>query len=481
MVSQGLFQSQSQRQEQIMAPQQIQSLEVLLASIQELQTKISEELAENPTLEQTTPGNEDLSGDILTNTESAQKNETATEQRENDDAGMAELARLTDSWQNNIPSGTSTYSAEDAEKRQYLFDSLTVEQSLQEFLLEQLRFRDVDPKTEKLAELVIGSIDDSGYLRSIPADLATVSGVSMDEMERVIHFVQSFDPPGIGALDIKECLLLQLERKGLKKSSLYTLVKKHLEDIGSNKLPFIAKKMNVEIEELRDMIAQIKELSPHPGAYLAPDSPQFITPEVTIKEIDGEFIAVPNNDHIPRLQLSQNYIKILENPSTPHDVKEYIRENLNKSKALMKSISLRQSTIMRIAEVILDTQYDFFKHGVEHLKPLTMQQVADKLDIHETTVSRAIANKYIQTPKGLFEFKYFFSAGYQSESGEEISNRSVMEKIRDIISKEDTSKPYSDQKLSEILKEKGLNVARRTVAKYREAMSIPTSNLRKEF
>lgn len=482
MVNQGLFQSQSQRQEQIMAPQQIQSLEVLLASIQELQTKISQELSENPTLEQTTPGNEDLSGDILTNTESAQKNETNEEQRENDDAGIAELVRLADSWRNNISAkGASTYSPEDAEKRQFLFDSLTVEQSLQEFLLEQLRFRDVDSTTAKLAELVIGSIDDSGYLKSIPADLATVSGVSLEEMERIIHFVQSFDPPGIGARDIKECLLLQLERKGLKKSPLYTLVKKHLENVGANKLPMVAKRMNVGIDELRSMIAQIKELSPHPGAHLAPDAPQFITPEVTISEVDGEFVAVANNDHIPKLQLSQNYIKILEDPSTPRDVKEYIRENLNKSKALMKSISQRQSTIMRIAQVILDSQYDFFRHGVEQLKPLTMQQVADKLGIHETTVSRAIANKYMLTPRGLFEFKFFFSAGYQSESGEDISSRSVMEKIKDIISKENTAKPYSDQKISEMLKEQGLNVARRTVAKYRESMSIPTSNLRKEF
>ena len=465
-----------------MAPQQIQSLEVLLASIQELQAKISEELTENPTLEQITPGNEELSGDILTNTESAQKNETTAEQRANDDAGMAELVRLADSWRDNIGgSGPSTYSPEDAEKRQYLFDSLTIEQSLQESLLEQLRFRDVDADTAKLAELVIGSIDDSGYLRSIPADLATVSGVTLEEMQRIIRFVQSFDPPGIGACDIKECLLLQLERKGLKTSPLHTLVSKYLDDVGANKLPMVAKRMNVEIEELREMISQIKELSPHPGAHLAPGAPQFITPEVTILEEEGEFVAVANNEHIPRLQLSQNYIKILEDPSTSHEVKEYIRENLNKSKALMKSISQRQSTIMRIAQVILDSQYDFFRHGVEHLKPLTMQQVADKLGLHETTVSRAIANKYIQTPRGLFEFKYFFSAGYKSESGEEISNRSVMEKIKDIISKEDTTKPYSDQKLSEMLKEKGLNVARRTVAKYRESMSIPTSNLRKEF
>jgi RNA polymerase sigma-54 factor len=465
-----------------MAPQQIQSLEVLMASVQELQTKISQELAENPTLEQISPGNEDLSGDILTKTESTQKNETSDELRENDDAGLAEFARLADSWSNTLPAGPpSGFTAEDAEKRQYLFDSLTVEQSLQEYLLEQLRFQDVDPKTAELAELVIGSIDDSGYLRSITADLATVSGVSLDEMERVIRFVQTFDPPGIGARDIRECLLLQLEREGLKDSKLHTLVSRHLDDIAANKLPLVAKRMNVTMDELRNMLEEMKRFNPHPGAHLTPDSPLYITPEVTIEEVDGEFVIIPNKEHVPRLRLSQNYLRILEDPSTSNEVKEYIREKLNKSKALIKSIDQRQSTIMRISEVILDTQYDFFKYGIDHLKPLTMQQVADKLGIHETTVSRAIANKFIQTPRGLFEYKYFFSSGYQSESGEEVSNRSVMEKIREIIAREDSSKPLSDQKISDILKERGLNVARRTVAKYRESMGIPTSNLRKEF
>lgn len=466
-----------------MAPQQIQSLEVLLASIQELQTKISQELADNPTLEQISHGNEDLSGDILTSTESGQKNETSDERRENDDAGLAELARLADSWRNSFhDAGTSTFSAENAEKRQYLFDSLTIEQSLQEYLMEQLRFQDVDEKTAKLAELVIGSIDNSGYLRSITADLATVSGVSLEEMERVIRFVQTFDPPGIGACDIRECLLLQIERKGLRNTPLYKLVSRHLDDIAANKLPLVAKRMNVTIDELRGLLDEMKQFNPHPGAHLAPESSVFITPEATIiEDDDGVLALVPNKEHIPRLQLSQNYLKILEDPSTAPDVKEYIREKMNKSKALMKSIDQRQSTIMRISEVILDTQYEFFKHGIDRLKPLTMQQVADKLGLHETTVSRAIANKYIQTPRGLLEYKFFFSSGYQAESGEEVSNRSVMEKIREIIVREDTSKPYSDQKISEMLKEQGLNVARRTVAKYRESMGIPPSNLRREF
>ena len=483
MVEQGLYQSQDLKQEQILAPQQIQSLEILLASVQELQTKISNELAENPTLEQETPGNEDLAGDVLSETDSAQKQATPEEKREIDEDAAA-MVQLADSWQNSIPfsgSGTRLHTEDDEEKRKFLFDSLTAEPSLQEQLLEQLRLSDANEETAKLAELIIGSIDDSGYLRSIPADLATVGGVSIKEVERVLKFVQSFDPPGIAARDPRECLMLQLERKGKKDQPVYRLVKDHLDELGSNKLPQIAKSMGVSIAELHKMIEEIRKLAPYPGSAFSPDRSVYIVPEVSIVEEGGKLIVKKEQGHLPKLRISQYYLKLLEDSSVSQETKQYIREKLAGSKALMKSIIQRQSTIAQIAEVILDTQYDFFTKGIDHLHPLTMQQVADKLGIHETTVSRAIANKYIQTPMGLFEFKFFFSSGFHAENGEEVSNRSVMEKIKDIIAKEDPAKPYSDLKLTEMLKKEGLSVARRTVAKYRESMGIPSSHLRKEY
>ena len=483
MGQQGLYQSQDLKQEQTLAPQQIQSLEVLLASAQELQVKISEELTDNPTLELITPGNEDLVGDVIADAESAQNQLTPEEKKSSEDDGVAEMIQLADSWQNSIPfSGTSGgQNSVDEEKRDFLFDSLTAEPSLQELLLEQLRLSDADEKTAELAELIIGSIDDSGYLRSILADLATVGGVSVKEMESVLKFVQTFDPPGIGARNPKECLMLQLERQGKEKSEVYTLVKNHLDDIAANRLPLVAKKMGITMEHLHELMEEIKLLNPYPGSLLSPNKPVYIVPEVTIYEEDGEFKVKKEERHLPQLRISQYYLKLLESPSTSKEAKEYIRQKLAKSKALMKSISQRQSTIVQIAEVILDTQYDFFKKGIDYLHPLTMQQVADKLGIHETTVSRAIANKYIQTPAGLFEFKFFFSTGFQSNDGTEVSNRSVMEKIKDLIAREDTSKPYSDLKLTKLLKEEGLSVARRTVAKYREALGIPSSHMRKEF
>ncbi len=484
MVQQGLYQSQDLRQDQILAPQQIQSLEILLASVQELQVKISEELSENPTLEQISPGNEDLVGDVLSDAESAQNKPTQEEKKNSENDAVTEMLHLADSWQNSVPfSGAGGWQSSDVdgEKRDFFFDSLTAEPSLQELLLEQLRLSDADTKIIALAELIIGSIDDSGYMRSILADLATVGGVSIKKMEKILTFVQSFDPAGIGARDPRECLMIQLERNGKKNSDVYTLVNQHLDELAANKLPQIIKQMGITMDRLHELMEEVKLLNPYPGSLLSPNKPVYIVPEVTILEDEGEFKVKKEVRHLPQLRISQYYIKLLDSPSTSKEAKEYIRQKLASSKALMKSITQRQSTICQIAEVILDTQYDFFKNGIDFLHPLTMQQVADKLGIHETTVSRAIANKYLQTPSGLFEFKFFFSTGFQSNDGSAVSNRSVMEKIKDIIAREDTAKPYSDLKLTNLLKEEGLSVARRTVAKYREAIGIPSSHLRKEF
>lgn len=484
LVEQGLNQTQTLRQEQILAPQQIQSLEVLLAPLQELQAKITAEIAENPTLEQETPGNEDLAGDVIAATGTSQLSDTEEERKNSDDDGVAEIMRLAESWRDmpSIYNPGARFTSEDEERRQFMFDSLTEEPSLQEVLLEQLRFADIDDKTRRLAELVIGSIDDSGYMRSILEDLATVGGVSVEEMRKALKLVQSFDPPGIGASDLKECLLLQLERRGEGRSPLAKLVREHLDDVAANKLPKVAKEMGITMEELRALLDDLKKLTPYPGSALAPNKPFYIVPEVSIVENDDDELAVRSEtDHLPKLKISQYYLKLLEDPTVSKETKDYIKGKLSNSKALIKSISQRQSTIARIAEVILDEQHDFFTKGVDHLKPLTMQQVADKLGIHETTVSRAIANKYIDTPRGLLPFKYFFSTGYQSSDGEEISSRGVMEKIKEMIAREDSSKPLSDLKIAEELKKEGLSVARRTVAKYREAMGIPSSHLRKEY
>ncbi len=482
MPEQGLYQSQELRQEQVLAPQQIQSLEVLMLPMLELQEKISQELNENPVLELEKPAGEDLAGDPLSDTAVADDPEAGDNGKE-DEEDLSRLIEIADSWQDYLPPVHSRreFTSEDEEKRQHLFNSLAEETSLQEQLVEQLRLSEAGEKTRNIAELIIGSIDEQGYLRSHLADIAIAADADLDEVEDVLKFVQTFDPPGIGARDLKECLMLQLARQGRERSDLAKLVKNYLDDLARNRLPQISRKTGFSMDKLKKLIGEIRQLSPYPGSAVSADNPVFVVPELTVEQKDGEFSITSSDDHLPRLRISSLYRRLLEDPKTPDETKNYIKEKLLNGKMLIKSLEQRQSTIHRIAKVILDAQHDFFKKGIEHLHPMTMQQAAEKLGIHETTVSRAIANKYLQTPRGLFEFKYFFSGGYQSDSGEELSSRSVKEKIRDLIMKEDASKPLSDSKLSKMLNEQGIPVARRTVAKYREEMGIQSSHLRKEF
>jgi RNA polymerase sigma-54 factor len=237
--------------------------------------------------------------------------------------------------------------------------------------------------------------------------------------------------------------------------------------------------MKISYEELDDLISEIKKLNPNPASELSSSLPAQVIPDVFVEKKDDGYSAYTNKEWIPRLRISQKYLKMLEDPLTPQETKNWIKEKLNRARNVIRSLAQRESTIKRIADVIIDEQFEFFHKGIEFLKPLTMQKVAEKLGMHETTVSRAIAGKYIQTPRGLFEFKFFFSTGYKSESGEEMSSKSVMEKINEIIEDEDPKHPLSDKEISEILKKEGLNVARRTVAKYREALGIQSSHLRR--
>jgi RNA polymerase sigma-54 factor len=449
----------------------------------ELQEKITQELADNPVLElEKTPG-EDLAGDMISDASEYSKDDIINENSAKNDEELAQLIQLADSWQDYLPPSHSReyHSSEDDEKRQHFFDSLAEEPSLQEQLIEQLRLSDADNLIKNLAEIIIGSIDDNGYLRSHLADIAITGNAEIEKVEEALDFVQGFEPAGIGARDLKECLLLQLARTGQTKGPLVKLIKNHLDDIAKNRLPLISKKMKISIDELYELLSELRSLTPHPGSLMAPSTPIYVIPEVVLEKTENGFAIASSEDQMPRLRISKLYRQLLEAPDTPKETIDYIKTKLTSGKMLIKSLEQRQSTIKRIAKVIIDTQYDFLEKGVEYLHPLTMQQVADKLDLHETTISRAIANKYIQTPYGLFEFKYFFSGGYQSESGEELSSKSVKEKIRDMILTEDSTKPLSDSKIAKLLKEKGVPVARRTVAKYREEMGIASSHLRKEF
>lgn len=477
--AQGMIQNNEMRQEQTLTPQQLQSLDILYAPVLELQQKINQELASNPILELADPEQEELPEPVP----GEQKTELGSERDDMEDE-LAKILELTASGyvspaEASLPSG---FDPEDEEERQaYLFDSIVDEMSMQEQLLEQLRCADADPETIRVAEAVIGGIDESGYLKTHPADIATGAGCSIEQAEKAIQLVQTFDPPGIGARDLKECLLIQLKHLGKDSPELVEIVQNHLDEIARNKLPQLAKTLNISLEKLNADIGEIKKLNPYPGNLISDTKPVYIIPEVTVERDGDEFKVVSSDSYIPHLRISKFYLKLLEDPGTPDDVRSYIRSKVTNGNGLMKSLEQRQKTIKRIADIIVAAQHDFFSRGVEYLKPMTMQQVADKLDLHETTISRAIANKYIRTPLGIFDFKYFFTSGFQSKEGEEISSRGVKEIIRDLVDKENPASPLSDSKLTALLKERGLDVARRTVAKYREELGIQSSHLRRSF
>lgn len=484
MVQQGLFQAQVLRQEQIFAPQQIQSLKILTLPLLDLQTRVNQEMEANPTLERLANEGEQLIGDPVEELASPESpNGDGKGQDAERDEFLQNLIQMEDSFNNYPPPGNATsYGGSDIdEKRQYFFDSLTTEPTLHDNLLEQLRTGEADEDSRRIGEIIIGSIDDSGYLRSSLDELIVDCQADIGNVRDCLKLIQTFDPPGVGGHDLRECLLLQLGRRNKKGTLAYKVVDKYLEQISKNRIPEVAKALRVSPTMLYKATQEIRALQPRPGLAVRSDTDQYVLPEVFIEEGADGYDIRTNRDHIPRLRVSPLYRKLLENKDTSREVREYIKEKIVGGNALIKSIEQRQSTIHRIAEIVVKRQNGFFDDGQESMKPLTMSQVAEEIGVHETTVSRAIANKYIQTPRGLFPFKHFFTTGYRTSDGDMLSSLSIKSKIQTLVSEEDPGHPLSDQQIVDVLRDQGLKVARRTVAKYREELGIQASHLRKSY
>ncbi len=484
--SNSLSQKQEQKQFMTLAPQQLHSLSFLTLPMMELEARIEEELALNPVLElgsgeeekEPDPPEEEedrftesLLSDSVPGREYP-KEELLDPNREDYEDHLGRIIESPEEW--GSPS-------EEEDRRNYIFDSIVAETSLQEYLLEQLRFADVRPGIRECAEYIIGSLDGNGYFQGALADAAQSSGVGMPEAEEALALVQSFDPPGIAARDLRESLLLQLRDRKKHEPLLETLVREHFDELARNKLPRIARSMNISMDRLNELVAELRLLNPYPGATVAQTTEPYILPELTVVPEGDSFALLENDPPFGRLSISKQYTKMLENPALAAEDRAYLRGKIDSGKMLIHNLEQRKKTIRRIGELILNTQYDFMKYGPRALKPMTMQQAADKLGLHETTISRAVSGKYIQTPVGLFEFKFFFSGGFQSEEGEELSAHAIKNMIREFVANEDPAKPFSDSRLSELLKERGFDVARRTVAKYREELGIQSSPMRKTF
>ncbi|MDD2238151.1 MAG: RNA polymerase factor sigma-54 [Kiritimatiellae bacterium] len=480
MANQFLSQTQQQRLSQVLAPQLRQSLHLLQVPILELQSVIQEELQTNPTLEERLTNQDPLAPAIEDEKPPKPGEEPPDEAFEQE---FQVLAHLDDEWRDyfqmdhfNIP-----YTRDDAARREFFMNSISQSESLQEHLLRQLTLGDMSKEEVKIGELLIGNINDDGYFTSSTEELARSTGCEKEMVDEVLSVIQEFSPIGVGSRDLRECLLLQLNRLGLSHSPAAIIIQDHLDRLAAKKLPDIARAMKIPVEEVQSIAHFIATLEPKPGRMFSAETPTYVLPEVIVQKVNDDYIVIVNNDQIPHLHISRHYRKLMEDTETSTETKKYIREKIQSSKFLINSIHQRQQTIYRIATEIVRVQRPFLDHGITHLSPLTMSEIANVLGVHETTVSRAIANKYMQTPRGVFEMKYFFTPGFKNDAGASISNMTIKDTIEQMVRDEDPGHPLSDQDIVGLLKENGLSVARRTIAKYRDQLNIQPSHLRKSY
>lgn len=461
--------TQSLSQQQKLSPQMQQSLQVLQAATLELRQLVQQEIAENPVLE-------DEAGDISLE----QQQEEAAKETDNEIEALTQLDEDWRDYMQQLRRNTGSSSDQDA-KRQFLFDSLVEPITLQEHLMSQLSTADESKEVRDLAEMLVGNIDDRGFLQISIEEFSLTAGMPLKPLQEAKDLIQSFDPVGVGSENLRECLLVQLKRLGKEHSLEYRVVSSHLDDLARKRYPQIAKKLSVTVEQVSGAAEMIATLNPKPGGAFSSSPDFYIVPDVTVEWDGTKWVPRLNEEHVPRLRISNTYKELLSNQGSDSNVRSYIRDKIRGGKFLIKSIHQRQETIQGIAQEIVDRQSEFMENGKTHLRPMNMAQVAETVGVHETTVSRAIAGKYMSTPHGVFEMKYFFTSGYETDSGESMSNTSVKNALNDLIKGEEPKSPLSDQKLVEKLKEQGINIARRTVAKYREELNILPSHLRKSF
>ena len=497
---QGLQLSQRLTQSLILAPQLQQSLALLQAPTLELKALVEQELQQNPVLEEvdspepdsaeqpvSDEGEAPAAADPAASPEDAAFDAAQEKNAETpvDDfqAEFEKLVQLDQEWrdhfsQTNLPIRQST---EDEERRKFMLDSLVAGTSLAQALMEQLRDTSLSEELRGISELIIGSIDDYGYLKSTVEELAASTNLPAEKISEVLKVIRTFDPPGVGATSLQECLLLQLERSGQQDTLECRIVRDFMDALGKRRIPEIARGTGRTIEDVQNALGRIARLEPRPGRSFLPDTDQYVLPEVFVQKAGNDFAVTTNDEHIPHLRISNIYKDLMSQGENSAEVKNYIREKIRAGKFLIKSLHQRQQTILNIGKEIVKRQREFMEKGVAHLKPMTMAQVAEVVGVHETTVSRAVSAKYMQTPQGVFEMKFFFTAGLQTASGDGVSNTSVKDMIAEIFKGEDTARPLSDQEVVKMLGDKGITIARRTVAKYRGELNILPSNLRKVY
>lgn len=464
-------------QKLILTPQLQQAIKLLQLPQIELSQTLQNELVENPFLEEAS---------VELSSEEAKAQERNEAEHENPDM-EAPVGEESDFAVNDY-FDTRSFDGRDLG---YFSPDVTTSQTLEHYVSEgtdlydhltwQLRFSDAPDEVREVAEVVIGNIDENGYLKATEEEISRYAGCSAETAKKAISLVQTFDPIGVGARDLKECLLLQLPPLKLQNTLVEDLIRNNLEDIEKRKFQQLATNYACPLDEIKNAVKIISDLEPKPGRGYSAVQPIYIKPDVYVVRAIDDFQIILNDESIPNLRINNYYKKLLmAKDLLKKDEKAYLEERLRSAVWLLKSLDHRNKTIYRVTESVLKFQREFFEYGVSHLKPLNLKDVANDLEMHESTISRTTSNKYLSCSHGLFNFRYFFSSGLKTTEGS-VSSTSVKDMIKKLVSEEDPQKPFSDQKISEMLKSHSIKVARRTVAKYREEMNIPPQNIRKRI
>ncbi len=474
----GLQQNIKLGQELRINPRLYQAMDLLYMPLLDLQQHLKQELVGNPFLELVEP----TDGDAAENTETAEKED----ENEVD-------------WEDILLDGFELGGRrEEYEEREYYEPVAVATRDLYDHLRDQIALLRLEPREIFVAEEIVGNIDDSGFLtcsleevaeslnRVLDSEEAAAAGFGdepqfdLEEVARVLKIIQALDPPGIGARDLRECLILQLKDQEMDGSLVYEIIDKHFDKLVNHRWAEISKELGVSPRDVQSAADEIAKLDPKPGLQYSGGEGNYIIADLVVEKVDSDYIVFHNDTALPRLRLSRSYREVAKDKAKfKGESKEFISNKLNNANWMLQAIEQRRQTMLKVMNFIVNRQRDFFEEGIEHLKPLTLREVAEVIDMHESTVSRVTNQKYVQTPRGVFPLKFFFSSGLSTDSGEDVSARGIKARIRKLVNDEDPKKPLTDQAIVDILKREGVNIARRTVAKYRDQLGILSARMRK--
>jgi RNA polymerase sigma-54 factor len=463
-------------QKLILTPSLQQAIKLLPMSTLELADMLNQEVVENPMLEEIQP-------------DEAQSADGTVPEKGEGDADVS--VPKADSWDDGdfayffgdyLDDGYRAKTQLEVKELPPIENTLSTTSSLTDHLQWQLSLQTTDDTTRAIGDAIIGNLDDDGYLVASVDEIALMGNWTVDQVEATLRLVQCFDPVGVAARDLQECLWLQLRHIGQEGTPAEKIVTEHLRMLQNHQVPELARKLGLAIDDLKQHIEIIRHLDPKPGSRFNRRESQYVIPDVYVIKVEDQYVAALNEDGLPQLRISPVYRRLLDKSAeNAEETRAYVKDKFRSALWLIKSVEQRQKTIHKVATSIINFQKDFLDHGIEFLRPLVLRDVANDIAMHESTVSRVVTNKYIHTPQGVFEMKYFFHSGISSSYGDNVSSVTIKQRIRKIIEGEDTRKPMSDSKIVSILQREGLVLARRTIAKYREELKIPTSNQRKMF